>query len=134
MMKLFKEVIILIVGGIIFISFSLVGIAYTFFKHIIKFNYSLSKQLAPVIRSITLSLDGLANACSGELLNDVIEVDSDVEYGKWYQTISAITGLIYLYKKDTKLRVVLDKLLGKNHCKESISDSDDFYYKQKLNK
>ncbi|MBE8727989.1 hypothetical protein C4F50_23985 [Flavobacterium sp. KB82] len=128
--KLIKEIFILIFGGIIFIVFAIIGILYTFVKHILKGDYSFSKQLIPIVRSVTLALDGIACAGAGELLNDVLRVKGRIKYGKWYQTISAITGLVHIYEKDTWFRRFLDKILGKNHCDEAITDQDRFYYKQ----
>lgn len=111
----------------------LIGIIYTFFKHLVKFDYSPTKQLQPIIRSITLALDGLACAGAGELLNDSLKINGHIKYGKWFQTISATTGLIRIYEKDTWLRKFLDNTLGKNHCDEAISDQDRFYYKSNIN-
>lgn len=123
------EAILLVLGGAIFIVLFALGVLYTFFKHLIKWDYSGRKQLQPIIRSVTLALDGLACAGAGELLNDVLKIQRSIKYGKWYQTISAITGLIHKYEKDTWLRRFLDKSLGKNHCAEAISEQDQFYYK-----
>lgn len=128
MIQLLKEIAWLIVGSIVFPIVFVVGVIYTFSKHIIKLNYSLSKQLAPIVRSTNLALDGLANAGAGEMLNDVYKINGTIKYGKWYQTISAVTGLIKLHVKDTKLRVFLDKVLGKEHCVNAITEEDKYYY------
>lgn len=127
--KLIVEFFILIVGGSIFIVFFVIGLLYTFCKHFIKGDYKISKQLTPIIRSMTLALDGLACSGAGELLNDVLKIKGKIRYGKWYQTISATTGLIMIYEKDTWFRKFLDKTLGKNHCVEAITEEDKFYYK-----
>lgn len=127
--QLIVEILLLIVGGSIFIVLSVIGIVYTLFKHILKGDYKLDKQLKPLTRSLTLALDGIACAGAGELLNDSLRIKGKIKYGKWYQTISAITGLINKYEKDTWLRRFLDKVLGKNHCDEAISEEDKFYYK-----
>ena len=66
------------------------------------------------------------------MLNDILKIKGKVKYGKWYQTISAVTGLIKIYEKDTKLRRFLDKILGKNHCIDAITESDSFYYKNTI--
>ena len=128
MKELIKEILFLIAGVIIFTILFVVGFIYTTFKHIKKLDYSLTKQLSPIVRSITLLFDGLANAGAGELLNDVFKVEGKIKFGKWYQTISAITGLLHIYVKEIKLRVFLDKVLGRNHCIEAISEEDKFYY------
>lgn len=122
----------MIVGGAVFVSLFAIGIIYTFFKHLLKFDYSIKKQLQPIIRSVTLALDGLACAGAGEILNDALKIQGGIKYGKWYQTISAITGLIHKYDKDTWLRRFLDRALGKNHCAEAISEQDQFYYEHNL--
>ena len=64
---------VFIIGGcFIFPLVFILGVLYSFFKHLFfKFDYSIYKQLLPIIRSITLASDGLANAGGGELLNDV---------------------------------------------------------------
>lgn len=128
MIQLLKEIAWLIIGSIVFPILFVVGVVYTFVKHILKLNYSLSKQLSPIVRSVTLTLDGLANAGSGEMLNDVYRIDGTLKYGKWYQTISAVTGLLKLHIKDTKLRVFLDKILGTEHCVKAITPEDKYYY------
>ena len=132
-LQLLVEMVLLLVGGcFIFPLVFIVGVFYSFIKHLlIKFDYSISKQLIPIIRSITLASDGLANAGGGELLNDVLKVKkgAKIKYGKWYQTISAVTGLRKVYdNEDSWLRRFL-KVLGKNHCEEAITEEEHFYYK-----
>jgi hypothetical protein len=107
-----------------------VGVLYTFVKHVKNWDYSISRQFTPILRSINLVFDGLANAGAGELLNDVFKIKNKfVRYGKWYETISAVTGLIKQYEKDTWLRKFLE-ILGKNHCEEAITEMQKYYYKQ----
>lgn len=129
---IFLELVLLLVGGIIFIILFVLGCIYTFFKHVFKLDYSGRKQLQPIIRSVTLALDGLACAGAGELLNDALKIKGNIKYGKWYQTISAITGLVHIYEKDTWLRRFLDNTLGKNHCQEAITEQDQYYYSNKF--
>ena len=126
MKKLLIELVFACVGIPVFIILFIVGFFYTFFKHLFKWDYSLSKQTLPLIRSVTLAFDGLANAGAGELLNDVYK--PIIKYGKWYQTISAVTGINYLKEQDSKLRLFLDKILGKNHCTEAITEMERDYY------
>ena len=128
MKKLFIEIGLFILAIFIFPLLFVVGFVYTLAKHIWKLDYSISKQLTPILRSVNLILDGLANAGAGELLNDVFKIYGTIRYGKWYQTISAVTGLLLLHVKDLKLRIFLDKVLGKNHCVEAITPEDKFYY------
>ena len=130
---LLLEIVFFIIGGcFIFPLVFILGVLYSFFKHLFfKFDYSISKQLIPIIRSITLASDGLANVGGGELLNDVLKVkkEAKIKYGKWYQTISAVTGLRKVYdNEDNWLRRFL-KVLGKNHCEEAITEEEHFYYK-----
>ena len=132
-----KEIELLIIGGlIVFPLVTIIGIIYSFVKHLFsKRDYSLSKQLNPVIRSITLASDGLACAAGGEMLNDVLKVKGKIKYGKWYNTISAITGLRFKYENfDNKFRRILDKTLGENHCIEAITEEENFYYSNNINK
>ena len=59
-----------------------------------------------------------------------------IKYGKWYETISDVTGLIKQYEKDTWLRKLLE-ILGKDHSEEAITEMQKYYYKQfftKINK
>ena len=132
--KLLLEVVLTIIGIPIFILVFICGIFYTFFKHVIKFDYSIVQQTQPLLRSINLTFDGLANAGGGELINDALKIKSEIKYGKWYQTISAVTGLIKIYEKDTWLRRFLDKVLGKNHCIDAITEIDNYYYKNNFKK
>ena len=130
--KLLLELLFTLIGIPLFITVFVSGIIYTFIKHVIKLDYSIVQQTQPLLRSINLTFDGLANAGGGEMLNDIMKIKGKVKYGKWYQTISAVTGLIKIYEKDTKLRIFLDKVLGKNHCTDSITESDSFYYKNTI--
>lgn len=134
MKKLIIEIFLFLIGGcFIFPLVFIVGFLYTFFKHIYKLDYSISKHLTPIIRSLTLLLDGMSNAGAGEMLNDVFKITGKIRYGKWFMTISECTGLLYLYVKDIKLRRVLDKVLGKNHCIEAVREEYKFYYKNQKN-
>ena len=128
--KLLLELLFTLIGIPIFILVFICGIFYTFFKHVIKFDYSIVQQTQPLLRSINLTFDGLANAGAGELLNDVFKIKNKfVRYGKWYETISAVTGLIKQYEKDTWLRKFLE-ILGKDHSEEAITEMQKYYYKQ----
>lgn len=129
---LLLEIVFFVVGGcIVFPLVFIIGVIYSFIKHLFfKFDYSVSKQLTPIIRSMTLASDGLANAGGGEMLNDALKVKQEalIKYGKWYQTISAVTGLRKVYdNEDTWLRRFL-KILRKNHCEEAITEEEKFYY------
>jgi len=127
-LKLLLEILFMVIGVPIFLTLFIAGIVYTFIKHVLKWDYSISKQFTPILRSINLVFDGLANAGAGELLNDALKIKNDyARYGKWYETISAVTGLIKLYEKDTWLRKFL-KILGKNHCEEAITEMQNYYY------
>ena len=128
LIKLFLEIFFMIIGIPIFSLLFVVGVLYTFVKHVKNWDYSISRQFTPILRSINLVFDGLANAGAGELLNDVFKIKNKfVKYGKWYETISAVTGLIKQYEKDTWLRKFL-KILGKNHCEEAITEMQKYYY------
>ena len=126
MKSLLKELLFLVIGVPLFLLVFVLGFVYTFLKHLFRLDYSISRQLLPILRSITLVTDGLANAGCGELLNDTYK--PIVNYGKWHQTISAVTGINYLKKKDTKLRIFLDKVLGKKHCEDAITDECKYFY------
>ena len=126
--KLLLEILFMVIGIPIFLTLFLIGIIYTFIKHVLKWDYSTSRQFTPILRSINLVFDGLANAGAGELLNDALKIKNNyARYGKWYETISAVTGLVKLYEKDTWLRKFL-KILGKNHCEEAITEMQTYYY------
>jgi hypothetical protein len=127
-LKLLLEILFMVIGIPIFLTLFVVGIFYTLGKHLIKWDYKVSRQFTPILRSINLVFDGLANAGAGELLNDTLKIKNDhARYGKWYETISAVTGLVKLYEKDTWLRKFL-KILGKNHCEEAITEMQNYYY------
>ena len=87
LLKLLLEILFMTIGIPLFSLLFVVGVLYSFIKHLFfKFDYSVSKQLTPIIRSMTLASDGLANAGGGELLNDVLKVkkEAKIKYGKWY--------------------------------------------------
>ena len=134
LLKLLLEIIFMTIGIPIFFLLFVVGVLYTFGKHVKNLDYSISRQFTPILRSINLVIDGLSNAGAGELLNDVFKIKNEfARYGKWYETISAVTGLIKQYEKDTWLREFL-KILGKNHCEEAITEMQKYYYKQLFTK
>ncbi len=122
-----KELLLLIASILFFLPMALVGFIYTFIKHLIKWDYSLEKQLSPIIRGITLSIDGFANSASGELLNDTIK--PKIKYGKWYQTISAVSGINQYKDFDSRLRALTDVALGHFHCRDAVQENDKCYYK-----
>jgi len=134
LLKLLREIGFMLIGIPIFFLLFVIGFFYTLGKHLIKWDYKVSRQLNPILRSITLVFDGLANAGAGELLNDVLKIkNSYARYGKWYETISAVTGLVKLYEKDTWLRKFL-KILGKNHSEEAGTEMQSYYYKHLFKK
>ncbi|KFF13127.1 hypothetical protein IW15_10215 [Chryseobacterium soli] len=125
---LLLEILFMVLGIPIFLLLFVSGFFYTVIKHTLKWDYSISRQFTPILRSINLVFDGLANAGAGELLNDVLKVKNDyARYGKWYETISAVTGLLKQYEKDSWLRRLLN-ILGKNHCEEAITEMQAYYY------
>lgn len=131
LLLLLIELILLVIGLPIFALVAIIGVVYTFIKHSIKLDYSIEKQFTPIIRSANLAADGLANAGGGELLNDIFKVKNEIiRYGKWYETISAITGLLKIYERDLWLRRFL-KILGKNHCEEAPTEMQLWYYEYK---
>ena len=119
MKNLALQLFLLLVSLMVFPALFIVGFFYTTFKHFVKLDYSLNRQFTPIIRSIILLLDGLANAGGGELMND-LSPNLVFKYGKWFETISEVTGNNYVNGIDTKLRKVLDNVLGSKHCEESI--------------
>lgn len=93
---------LLFLGAIIaFIPLCIVGFLYTTIKHIIRLDYRPSKQFFPIFHNIALVLDGFANSVAGELLNDTLLIKDKLlrytrgvyKYGKWYDTISEVTGV-----------------------------------------
>jgi len=123
-MKALKEFGIMIIAIIVFRIWGYVGILYTFIKHLCLWDYDINKQLAPIFRARSLAEDGMANARAGELMNDTLLIKQITKYGKWHETISAKTGENFLNKNLNKSglagRILLDKVLGKNHCISSI--------------
>ncbi len=95
-------VMLLFVGAIIaFIPLCVIGFFYTTIKHLIRLDYRPSKQFFPIFHNIALVLDWFANSVAGELLNDTLLTKDKVirfhnwvyKYGKWYDTISEVTGV-----------------------------------------
>ena len=101
MKQLLKSILFLILAILVFPLLSVIGILYTLIKHGIKLDYKLDKQLSPIVKSVALALDGLANACVGELFNDTLlkrKKNKELykityKYGRWDDTISAVTGV-----------------------------------------
>jgi len=127
---LIVQIVIFVVASPVFIIAGIIGLIYSLIKHLIKKDFSLKKYLSPIVRVGTLLTDCFANAGAGELMNDIIK--PKYKFGKWYQTISAITGINYLKAKEygsvEKFRNILNKMLGKNHCELSITESDKKAY------
>ena len=132
---LIKELVTFVIGSSVFLIYSILGWAYSLGLHLWLKDFSLKKFVSPIVRVFTLLFDGLANALGGELLNHFLK--PKIKFGKWWQTISAITGINYLHnkkygitnKKIDKFRNILNKILGKNHCENAITDNDRVYYK-----
>ena len=124
--NLIKVLILSIFAIPFFLIIGLIGVVYSVIKHLFKMDYSSSKQLKPIIMAFILASDGIANAGAGELLNDVIK-PTKIKYGKWYHTISAVTGIIYKTQKDTFLRKFLD-FFEKNHSTKSITPEQEKFY------
>lgn len=125
----FLEIFLAIIGIPIFVVTGVVGIFYTFGKHFTAGDYNPNKQFIPVLRALTLCADGFANSGAGEMLNDILKVKGKIKYGKWYQTISAVTGLRFVFENiDNRFRKILDRVLGRNHCVDAITEQDRFYY------
>lgn len=119
---------LLLLGSLVFVPLALVGFIYTTIKHIVKMDYSVNKQFAPILKLFALLLDGLANAMAGEFLNDILlkkRFGKKYKYGKWYDTISEVTGVNEerktLKKLGLKLSKFLSLVLNKNHCIEAIN-------------
>lgn len=130
---LIVEILMMVLSFCVFPLVFAIGFVYTLLKHIYKLDYSLKKQLQPIIRSISLVNDGLACAGGGEMLNDILKIKGNIKYGKWNQTISEVSGLILVFsKQDTRLRRFVDKafkVFQKEHCVSAISEQNNFYYK-----
>ncbi len=138
MKKLLQSIAFLIMAILVFPLLSVVGIIYTTIKHIVKWDYSLSKQLSPIVKSTALILDGLANACSGELLNDTLlkkkknrELYSRTyKYGKWDDAISEVTGVNekrgVLNKLGEDVTDLLSFVLEQNHSINSIDEDKNY--------
>jgi len=115
-------VMLLFIGAIIaFIPLCFIGFFYTTIKHIIRWDYKPSKQFFPIFHNIALVLDGFANSVAGELLNDtlIIYKKGAYKYGKWYDTISEVTGVNEergrLNKKGLWFTKMLGIVLNDNH-------------------
>jgi len=119
-MRALKEFFVMLFAFVVFTILSVFGFLYTLFKHIIKRNYSANKQLAPIFRGNSLASDGKANCSAGELLTDLFVKEGGIKYGKWFNTISRITGENFLNgtltEKGIKFKNFLDFCLGKDHC------------------
>ncbi|MHA1401536.1 MAG: hypothetical protein ACTSQE_14395 [Candidatus Heimdallarchaeaceae archaeon] len=134
MKTFFKTLILSILSWAIFPIVFVIGFIYSTLKHIIKLDYSLKKQFYPIVMAMALIRDGMANAGAGELFNDTVlkrKKDKSLykgsyKYGKWYDTISAVTGVD---EKRGKINgfgkfftALLSFTLGKNHSIESIKE------------
>jgi len=117
MKETLKQFIIMLVSIIVMSLASIRGVIYTLIKHLWKLDYKIEKQLAPIFRSIALAFDGIANACSGEYYNDRnLIVKGKYPYGRWQQTLSAVTGYNVISKnltcKGKKFRKWVDDIFS----------------------
>jgi hypothetical protein len=131
--KYIKILILLVAGTIVFSTVFVVGVLYTTIKHLIKLDYSFNKQFFPILTSITLIFDGLANAGAGEMFNDTMlrrkknkELYKETyKYGKWHDTISEVTGINekrgVLSKAGLRFTALLSFVLGHDHSIEAIN-------------
>ncbi len=113
-------IILFIAAVVAFIPLCVIGFVYTTFKHVMRWDYSLKKQFWPIFQNLSLILDGLANSFAGELLNDILIklVDQKwhpeaYKYGKWYDTISEVTGVNEERGTLNALGVLFTRLLGR---------------------
>lgn len=129
-----SEILVFLLGfSLVFPAIAIVGFTYSFVKHaLFNFDYSAKKHLKPVIRVLTLLSDGGANAIGGEMLNDILKVkEGEIHHGKWYQTISSVQGLRYMFNgRNSLLREMLNRL-EKNHCEKAPTDMEIFYFANK---
>ena len=82
LLKLLLEILVMTIGIPLFSFLFVVGVLYTFGKHVKNWDYSISRQFTPILRSINLVFDGLANAGAGELLNDVFKIKNAMKNRK----------------------------------------------------
>lgn len=125
--------LLLVMAILIFIPLAVVGLIYTTVKHVILWDYSIVRQFAPLLKNVSLILDGLCNSVAGELLNDFLikktKKDSlykvAYKYGKWYDTISEVTGINEKRKVLNSIGIRLTKLLSvvldNNHSINAIN-------------
>lgn len=102
----------------------------------------------PILKSVALIFDGLANAGCGELLNDLLikKAGDDFhpkayKYGKWHDTISEVTGINYMRKVLKKIGIWFKNLLDillfeKDHAVKAIMENKYYttYAKEKAEK
>lgn len=121
-----------VMGLIIFPLIAILGFIYTFFKHILKRDYSAKKHFKPLVRAMSLVSDCGANACGGELINDLSKAkEGEVKYGNWNQTISSVSGLRFVFnKRDSAMRRFLNKI-EKDHCEKAPTEMELFYYRNR---
>lgn len=131
-MKTILKIIGYLIGVIIFSLLSAIGFIYTLIKHIIKWDYSIKKQFLPIFKNLALIFDGFANATAGELLRDLLLkkkkngefYKGTYKYGKWHDTISAVTGVNEkrgkLNKLGKRFTAMLSFVLGNKHAIEAI--------------
>lgn len=125
----FLYLFIVMILSFLFIPLSIIGVMYTLFKHIfVNRDYSISRQFGVIIRAITLFNDALFNVSGGELLNDILKPKFS-KYGKWYETVSAVTGVNSIKGDDKLFRLVLDKIFGEKHCENAVTPEQKCYYK-----
>ena len=129
-----SEILLFIIGFcFVFPCVIILGFIYSFVKHaFFKFDYSAKKHFKPIVRILTLLSDGGANAIGGEMLNDILKAkDNEIKHGKWYQTISSVQGLRYLFNgRNSTLRKTLNKL-DKNHCEKAPTELELFFFANK---
>lgn len=132
LLALSLALLVLVLAAVCFTAIGIVGIFYTLVKHIWLRDYSLSTQLVPIIESCQLLFDGFACTGAGELINDSMKIskDSKVKYGKWYHTISGITGVFTLVVRDSGMRKFINGIFfwQKDHCNEAITPEQRSHY------
>jgi len=139
-MNTLKLILMIPISWFVFAIVSVVGFTYSTIKHVFFMqDYSFSKQFTPILKALLLIPDGFANAAGGEMFTDVCLkfrkngelYKGAVRYGKWYMTISAVTGANEkrgrLTRTGKRLTALLSATLGPNHSIEAMRD--DIIYK-----
>jgi hypothetical protein len=120
-MKLFKNLILLLVAIILGVIFIPIGVVFAVVKLLLLSKPKKAyKVLTDLVFNIAVGIDQLGNTSCKYLFNATLIKGDTIEFGNVDETVSSVLGKNYLANNLTKVGKVLNYILNKIDPKHSI--------------